>query len=80
LGLDATGNIYVTGTSFAGADPLGEQDYLTIKYSPAGIQQWTARYNGPAGEPDLATGIAVDNSGNAFVTGYSEGWALILQL
>ena len=76
LGLDASGNVYVTGTSFAGADPLGEQDYLTIKYSPAGLQQWTARYNGPASEPDLATGIAVDNSGNAYVTGYSEGIGL----
>ncbi len=73
LGLDGAGNIYVTGTSFAGKDPIGEQDYLTIKYSPAGVQQWTARYNGPVSEPDKATGIVVDNAGNAYVTGYSQG-------
>ena len=73
LGLDASNNIYVTGTSFAGADPLGEQDYLTIKYNSSGVQQWTARYNGPINEPDYATAIAVDNTGNAYVTGYSDG-------
>jgi hypothetical protein len=51
LGLDQTGNVYVTGTSFAGRDPIGEEDYLTIKYNSAGVQQWTARYNGPVSEP-----------------------------
>lgn len=68
--------MYVTGTSFAGADPLGEQDYLTIKYNVAGLQQWTARYNGPISEPDHATAIAVDNSGNSYITGYSNGSGL----
>src|SRR6476659_416974 len=73
LGLDQTGNAYVTGTSFAGRDPIGEEDYLTIKYNPAGVQQWTARYNGPISEPDRATAIAVDKAGNSYVTGYSRG-------
>ncbi len=72
LALDGPGNVYVTGTSFAGADPLGEQDYLTIKYNSTGMQQWASRYNGPAKEPDVATGIAVDNAGNSYVTGYSQ--------
>ncbi len=76
LGLDQTGNIYVTGTSFAGRDPAGEEDYLTIKYNPAGVQQWTARYNGPVSEPDRATAIAVDKAGNSYVTGYSQGVGL----
>jgi uncharacterized delta-60 repeat protein len=73
LGFDQTGNVYVTGTSFAGRDPIGEEDYLTIKYNPAGVQQWTARYNGPISEPDRATALAVDKTGNCFVTGYSRG-------
>ena len=76
LGLDQTGNAYVTGISFAGPDPIGEEDYLTIKYNPAGVQQWTARYNGPVSEPDRATAIAVDKAGNSFVTGYSQGVGL----
>ncbi|MDB5227206.1 MAG: hypothetical protein JWN78_1399 [Bacteroidota bacterium] len=73
LGLDNVGNVYVTGTSFAGADPLGEEDFATIKYNANGIQQWVARYNGPASEPDRATAIAVDGAGNSYVTGYSQG-------
>src|SRR6478672_9092372 len=76
LGLDQTGNVYVTGTSFAGRDPIGEEDYLTIKYNSAGVQQWTARYNGPVSEPDRATAIVVDKTGNCFVTGYSRGVGL----
>jgi hypothetical protein len=74
--LDQTGNAYVTGISFAGPDPIGEEDYLTIKYNPAGVQQWTARYNEPVSEPDRATAIAVDKAGNSFVTGYSQGVGL----
>ncbi len=73
LVLDASGNVYVTGTSFAGRDPVGEEDYVTIKYNAAGVQQWLARYNGPVSEPDRATGIAIDNSANVYVTGYSQG-------
>ena len=76
LSLDPSGNVYVTGTSFAGADPLGEQDYLTIKYNTGGLQQWTARYNGPDSEPDIARDLAVDNSGNVYVTGYARGTGL----
>ncbi|MEP6596222.1 MAG: SBBP repeat-containing protein [Ginsengibacter sp.] len=73
LGLDTDGNIYVSGTSFAGNDPDGEDDYLTIKYNPQGVQQWTARYNGPVSEPDHATAMTVDKAGNSYVTGYSQG-------
>lgn len=69
LGLDDAGNIYVTGTDFAGGDPLGEGDIVTIKYNPAGVEQWLARFNGTSSESDGATGIAVAPDGNCYVTG-----------
>ncbi len=69
IALDHSGNVYVTGASTA--SPASSQDYLTIKYSATGVQQWVARYQGPAGA-ETATAIAVDKSMNVYVTGGSE--------
>ncbi|UOG73183.1 SBBP repeat-containing protein [Hymenobacter tibetensis] len=68
IAVDASGNVYVTGYS---VENFGTYDYTTIKYSAAGQQLWTARYNGPANRDDLATSLAVDAAGNVYVTGTS---------
>lgn len=69
IALDAVGNVYVTGYSRG----IGTYyDYATIKYNPAGIQQWVARYNGPANGTDMPVSIKVDGSGNVYVTGSSQ--------
>jgi uncharacterized delta-60 repeat protein len=68
--VDASGNVYVTGASSSNA---GSLDYTTIKYNSAGQQQWVARYEGPGGSDDVARAIALDGSGNIYVTGYSFG-------
>src|SRR5258708_34728092 len=51
----------------------GSHDYATFKYSGVGCPLWTNRYNGPACSGGYATAVAVDGSGNLFVTGYSSG-------
>jgi uncharacterized delta-60 repeat protein len=68
--LDSAGNAYVTGASKGLG---GAFDYATIKYDPAGHQQWVVRYEGPANSYDLARGIAIDGSDNVYVTGNSVG-------
>ena len=70
--LDSSGNVYVTGWSYnSGTEPYNS-DYATIKYNSAGVQQWVMRYNGPGNDGDGANAIAVDNSGNVYVTGDSD--------
>jgi uncharacterized delta-60 repeat protein len=70
IAVDDSGNVYVTGQSVgAGTD----DDYVTIKYNPDGQEQWVARYNGPENLGDAAYAIAVDTSGNVYVTGVSTG-------
>src|SRR6266496_1603514 len=65
---DSSGNVYVTGGSHGSGTDL---DYATIKYNSAGREQWVARYNG--GIRDYAWAIALDGSGNIYVTGESIG-------
>jgi len=67
--VDVQGNVYVTGRSWG----PGSEDYATIKYNTNGVQQWLARYNGPSNAHDYASDIAVDASGNVYVTGQSIG-------
>jgi hypothetical protein len=73
LALDESGNVYVTGHSAQSSTYPQSFDYATIKYYPDGNEAWVIRYNGPADEDDDAQAIAVDNSGNVYVTGYSFG-------
>jgi uncharacterized delta-60 repeat protein len=70
IALDGRGNVYVTGSS-EGISPY--DDYATIKYNSAGVEQWVARYNGPGNSSDHAKSIAVDRGGNVYVTGRSYG-------
>ncbi len=65
--VDRFGNVIVAGY---GGTSQSDQDYTTIKYNAAGVQQWVARYDSPDNNADFASAIAVDDSGNVFVTGW----------
>src|SRR6185503_2681231 len=69
--VDAAGNVYVTGESLA---PVTGLDYATIKYNRKGQRLWVARYDSPApaNAPDRGNAVAVDASGNVYVTGESD--------
>ena len=73
IAVDAAGNVYVTG-AISGC--YEGTDYATIKYDANGNEQWIARYNAPGDWYDSAQAIAVDTSGNVYVTGdsYEGGW------
>ncbi|MBU1880833.1 SBBP repeat-containing protein, partial [bacterium] len=65
--IDDLGNVYVTGYSYYASN----HDYTTVKYNSSGELQWEAHYIGPENTDDFAYAIAVDDSGNIFVTGKS---------
>lgn len=70
IAIDSANNVYVTGESFGGM--ATDLDYATIKYNSSGVQQWVARYNGPANGPDRGRAIRVHPDGSVYVTGVSR--------
>ncbi len=66
MAVDASGNVFVTGP----CDGAGRSvDYLTLKYSSAGVPLWTNRYHQPGNYWLDTRDLASDPYGNVFVTG-----------
>ncbi len=69
--IDHDHNTYVTG--YSNGNGTGK-DFATVKYSQSGEQLWIALYNNnEVNSDDIAKGVAVDASGNVYVTGSSFG-------
>ncbi|MCA3302442.1 MAG: SBBP repeat-containing protein [Roseomonas sp.] len=68
IALDSSGNCYVAGyTLSTGA---GAADVLIAKYDTSGTIQWQRVLGGT--NADYGQSIAVDSSGNCYVTGYTQ--------
>lgn len=73
IAIDTNDNIFITGYtngSLGGAN-LGSFDAWVARYDTKGNRIWIKQFGTP--EYDYATNIAVDNMGNLFVTGFTEG-------
>jgi len=65
MAVDALGNVYITGSSGMGA----QSDILTLKYNSNGDLLWVKLYDGGKQASDVAWAMALDASGNIYVTG-----------
>ena len=75
IAVDSSGNIYITGyfyetVDFGGGNvtSAGSADIFVLKLNSSGTFQWVNTYGGTSF--DFGRGIAVDSSGNIYITGY----------
>ena len=74
VSVDSSGNAYVTGRTDGDLDGntnAGDADMFLTKYNTDGAKQWTELLG--TGSGDYGLGVSVNSSGNAYVTGYTEG-------
>jgi Beta-propeller repeat len=74
VALDSSGNVYITGTTGGNLDgntSLGRSDVFLTKFDPNGIKLGS-RQLGTTGD-DTGFGLAVDSSGNVYITGSAGG-------
>lgn len=69
LTVNSGGNVFIAGYTTSNAN----HDYLVMKLTSAGDTLWTRTYNGVDNAEDEANAIAIDGSGNVYVTGHSRG-------
>jgi hypothetical protein len=82
IAVDAAGNSYVTGffSSAATFDTIAltgtGKDLFIIKYDPAGNAVWAKSADGTM--EDMGMSIAIDSSGNSYITGYFKGYSIVI--
>jgi tetratricopeptide (TPR) repeat protein len=70
IALDGSGNAFITGSTSSFGE--GYSDVFLLKYDSSGTLQWNKTWGGP--NDDYGHGIALDGSGNAFITGSTESY------
>ena len=73
IAVDGSGNSYITGYTYGdlGGPSHGDWDAFIVTYDSGGTVQWSRQIG--TGESDFAYGIAVDGSGNIYITGSTRG-------
>ena len=81
IAIDSVGSIYVTGETTSSSFPVttgpfqaqyaGQGDAFVTKLAPGGTQMVYSTYLGGSGL-DQANSIAIDSSGDAFITGFTQ--------
>ena len=75
IATDPSGNVYVvgetTGDLVEEEETTGNEDIWLAKYNSSGDRLWTSQFGSTGFE--FARGISVDNSGNVYLTGYTDG-------
>jgi hypothetical protein len=71
IGLDGSGNIYITGYILATGGTTPISSYSTVKFEANGNFAWEKRYNGNGNGFDQPNSLLVDPQDNLYVTGYS---------
>ncbi len=72
IAVDDKGAVFLCGYVDSDASVLENHDFITLKYDSMGFEKWAVDYNGDAGLDDIANVIALDDSGNVFVSGESD--------
>jgi len=67
IALDGSGNAFITGSTNSGGIAAGLDNFCLLKYDSSGNLLWDRTWGGSANE--LGRGIAVDGSGNVFISG-----------
>jgi hypothetical protein len=76
IAADQSGNVYTTGRMALPSGVFGASMY-TVKYDPSGNLLWQKHLGAPGGTA-RSRSIAVDNSGNVYVSGYGNSVGFIL--
>lgn len=86
IAIDNANNIYITGETYgvvSGQTSAGRSDYWLAKYDISGSRQWVRQFG--TARSDYSRNVAVDTSGNVYLTGYTsysssddDGWVVKL--
>jgi hypothetical protein len=71
IAVDDAGNVYLTGVTGPGTEDA-DNDYVTIKYNSAGVQQWVSIFASPGdAQNGGANDLVLDANDNVYITGVS---------